>query len=147
MRDERPVLLTYDGSAEARAAIRQAGEQVGDGRPAVVLTVWQPFGAPLAGSPVAPPPWPDELAEREARRIAGEGVALARAAGFDATPRTEQGAPVWERIAEIADELDATLIVVGSHGRTGMQLLLMGSISEATARHTGRPVLIAHRAA
>jgi nucleotide-binding universal stress UspA family protein len=148
MRDERPVLLAYDGSMEARSAIFEAALQLGRGRPAVVLTVSQPLAAlPFAGSPAAPAPWAEDHGEREARVVAEEGTVLARAAGFDATARAEQGDPIWQRIGEVAEELDAAVIVLGSHGRTGIQLLLMGSVSESTARHTERPVLIAHRAA
>ena len=43
--NDGPVLIAYDGSEYAKAAIKQAGEQLRDGRPAIVLTVWQPFGA------------------------------------------------------------------------------------------------------
>jgi nucleotide-binding universal stress UspA family protein len=34
--------------------------------------------------------------------------------------------------------------VLGSHGRTGVGLVLMGSVAAAVARHTNRPVMIVH---
>jgi nucleotide-binding universal stress UspA family protein len=33
---------------------------------------------------------------------------------------------------------------MGSHGRTGLDFVLMGSVAAAVARHSDRPVLIAH---
>ena len=41
------VLFAYDGSEYAKEAIRQAGNQLRNGRRAVVLTVWEPV-VPLA---------------------------------------------------------------------------------------------------
>jgi hypothetical protein len=35
-----PVLFAYDGSDQAKAAIREAGQQLSPGRKAIVLTVW-----------------------------------------------------------------------------------------------------------
>ena len=143
-RADRPVLFAYDGSEQAKAAIRQAGRQLQNGRPAIVLTVWQPFAAlPFAGAPGVPTGL-EEGFETEALRVANEGVELARSAGFAAHPNAEQGDPIWKRIVDSADEHDASIIVMGSHGRTGMSLVLLGSVAEATVRHTGRPVLIAH---
>ena len=143
-RADRPVLFAYDGSEQAKAAIRQAGRQLQNGRPAIVLTVWQPFAAlPFAGAPGVPTGL-EEGFETEALRVANEGVELARSAGFAAHPNAEQGDPIWKRIVDSADEHDASIIVMGSHGRTGISLVLLGSVAEATVRHTGRPVLIAH---
>ena len=144
-RGEGPVLFAYDGSEQAKAAIRQAARQLQNGRPAIVLTVWQPFAAlPFAGAPGVPSTGLEEGFETEARRVANEGVELARSAGFAARPNAEQGDPIWKRIVDSADEHDASIIVMGSHGRTGISLVLLGSVAEATVRHTERLVLIAH---
>jgi nucleotide-binding universal stress UspA family protein len=140
-----PILFAYDGSEEAKAAIRQAGRQLRDGRPALVLTVWEPLGnQPFAGAPGVPPVGLEQGVEREALRVAGEGAGLARSAGFQAEPIAERGDPVWQRIIDAAEEYDAGIVVMGSHGRTGIPLVLLGSVAEATARHSARPVLIAH---
>jgi nucleotide-binding universal stress UspA family protein len=140
----RPVLFAYDGSDHAKAAIREAGEQLRTDRRAIVLTVWEPLGAlPFATATGAPPGLEEGFAQ-EAQRVADEGAELARSAGFDATGVTERGDPIWQRIVDAADENDAGLIVMGSHGRTGVGLALVGSVAAATARHTDRPVMIAH---
>ena len=44
--------------------------------------------------------------------------------------------------AQLAQELNAGLVVVGSHGRTGIQHFLLGSVAERVARLTHCPVLI-----
>jgi nucleotide-binding universal stress UspA family protein len=140
---DSPILIAYDGSDYAKGAIEQAAEQLGNGRRAIVLTVWQPFGAAFVGVGVAPVGL-EEGIENDARRVAEEGARLAREAGFDAEPAVERGDPVWQRIVEAADERDAGVVVLGSHGRTGIELVLMGSVAGAVAAHTERPVLIAH---
>ena len=141
----KTILFAYDGSEESKEAIRQAGHQLRKGRRAIVLTVWPRFaGVPYMGrAAIAGAGFP-ERHERDAQQLAREGAALAREEGFDAEPIAEEGDPIWERIVETAETHDADIIVMGSHGRTGLSLVLVGSVAGATARHTERPVLIAH---
>ena len=146
--DNRPVLFAYDGSEQAKAAIREAGRQLRTGRRAIVLTVWRPLATvPLGTAAGVESLGRDETLEREARGVAREGAVLAQSAGFDAEPVAELGDPVWQGIVDSADEHDAGIVVMGSHGRTGVARALLGSVAAAAARHTDRPVLIAHRSA
>ncbi len=138
-----PILFAYDGSEFAKAAIKQAAEQLKGGRRAIVLTVWQPYIPPFVAATVIPDEV-EEGIEEDARRVAGEGATLAREAGFDAEPAAEHGEPIWQRIVDAADELDAGIVVMGSHGRTGLPRAFIGSVAGAVASHTSRPVLIAH---
>jgi nucleotide-binding universal stress UspA family protein len=141
----RPVLFAYDGSAQAKAAIRQAAEQLRNGRPAIVLTVWHALAVvPFPTAVGLTSQGLEESIEQQARRVAEEGAELARSGGFDAEPVAEQGEPVWQRIVDYAEERDAGIVVMGSHARTGLGLVLLGSVAAATARHTDLPVLIAH---
>jgi nucleotide-binding universal stress UspA family protein len=141
----RPVLFAYDGSAQAKAAIRQAAEQLRNGRPAIVLTVWHALAVvPFPTAVGLTSQGLEESIEQQARRVAEEGAELARSGGFDAEPVAEQGDPVWQRIVDYAEERDAGIVVMGSHARTGIGLVLLGSVAAATARHTDLPVLIAH---
>ena len=143
--DNGPVLFAYDGSEHATAAIRQAGRQLAKGRPAIVLTVWSPLATlPFTTAVGLSSLGLEEGIEQEARTVAEQRAELARSSGFDAEPATEQGDPVWQRIVDTAEEHDAGIVVMGSHGHTGIGLALLGSIAAATARHTERPVLIAH---
>jgi nucleotide-binding universal stress UspA family protein len=52
-----------------------------------------------------------------------------------------EGAPVRE-IVDFAERENIDLIVMGSHGRTGLSRLLMGSVAEGVARRAACPVLI-----
>ncbi len=45
-------------------------------------------------------------------------------------------------ITKAADEIEADLIVMGSHGRTGLPHVLIGSVAETVVRHARCPVLI-----
>jgi len=49
---------------------------------------------------------------------------------------------VWNAITKAADELDADLIVTGTHGRTGFQELMHPSVADRVLKHGHRPVLI-----
>jgi nucleotide-binding universal stress UspA family protein len=53
----------------------------------------------------------------------------------------EEGKP-YEMILKVATEWAADLIVIGTHGRTGISHLLMGSIAEHVVRHSQIPILI-----
>jgi nucleotide-binding universal stress UspA family protein len=143
-----PVLFAYDGSDHARAAIEQASEQLRTGRDALAVTVWEPLeSVPFLGAPLTSIPENviDEMVEK-ARDVAKEGADLARTVGFDAEPLAERGSPVWARIVEVADENDAAVVVIGSHGRSGVKYAVMGSVATAVAQHSKRPVLITRMA-
>jgi nucleotide-binding universal stress UspA family protein len=141
-----PVLFAYDGSDLAKLAIDEAAQQLIAARDALVLTVWHPFDVgfvPVAGVRFDAA----QISEvnEEAERTAAEGAALAQAAGFNARSATTEATPTWKGIVKVADEHDSSLIVLGSHGRTGLASALIGSVAEAVARHSRRSVLIVHR--
>ena len=73
-----------------------------------------------------------------------EVVARDEAAGFNARPATARAAPSWQGIIDAADQQGASLIALGSHGRTGLASVLIGSVAEAVAAHSKRAVLIVH---
>ena len=146
--DVGPVLFAYDGSDLAKLAIEEAGRQLEAGRDAVVLTVWRPFGVGFI-----PPPEVkfDAAASDEVRRAAEEtaaqGASMAQAAGFRAQTLAVKEATTWKGIARVADDRDASLIVLGSHGKSGFSGIFLGSVAGAVAAHSGRTVLIVHRRA
>jgi nucleotide-binding universal stress UspA family protein len=55
--------------------------------------------------------------------------------------RLARGWPATE-ILRVAEEVECGLIVMGTHGRTGLGRLLMGSEAEAVLRRAGCPVLV-----
>ena len=144
--DLGPVLFAYDGSDLARLAIEEAGRQLEPGRDAVALTVWRPFGVGFI-----PPPEVkfDAAASDEVRKAAEEtaaqGASMAQAAGFRAQSLAVKEPTTWKGIARVADDRDANLIVLGSHGKSGLTGIFLGSVAGAVAAHSGRTVLIVHR--
>ncbi len=54
---------------------------------------------------------------------------------------TAEGVP-GEEILHIAQEWQAQLIVMGTHGRSGLSRLMTGSVAEHVIRHTNVPVLV-----
>jgi nucleotide-binding universal stress UspA family protein len=147
-----PLLLCYDGSADAVRAIERAGALF-TGSGAVVATVWERHAGFEAGA------WLDEvgtstvdnhyLDRRQAEHAAGvaaDGVRVAQEAGLQAAPvSVEATGPVWQAILELADRLDAATIVMGSRGLTGLRSMLHGSVSSAVLEHAERPTLIIRR--
>jgi nucleotide-binding universal stress UspA family protein len=146
-----PVLLCYDGSEDARHAIRRAGALF-PGRRALVATVWQPTAVPsslgFAGEAAGMVNLVelDRAGAEDGGRLAGEGVRIARDAGLIAEPLAlEAAGPVWKTIVDIADREDAATIVMGSRGLAGLKAMLLGSVSSAVLHHADRPTLIVRR--
>lgn len=140
------ILFAYDGSDLAKNAIAEAGRQLRPGGDALVLTIWEPFNVgflPVGGISF------DAAGASEVRaaaeQTAAAGASLAEAAGFRAKAMAAEAAPTWKGIIDAADQHDASLIVLGSHGRSGVTGLLVGSVAGAVAAHSRRSVLIVHR--
>ena len=139
---DRPILICYDGSPGAQHAIAVAAALL-KGRRAVVLDVGpldlvaETYAAAGSGAAsIGQAVYAGALAQAEA------GAELAREAGFDAEPRGGIDAPTWRGIIEVANDIDAAVIVLGSEGRTGLDELLEGSVSHDVAEHAHRPVLV-----
>jgi nucleotide-binding universal stress UspA family protein len=144
--EHEPILICYDGSESAVRSLEAAAALLA-GRKAVVVDI----GPVLTGaeSYAALSPGVDvsllqKLNLDGALERAEEGAKLAMRAGFDAQPRAELSAPTWEGILDLADEIDAAVIVVGSRGHTGAREVFEGSVSHQLAEHAKRPVLVLH---
>ena len=144
------IVLAFDGSESAMHAIASAHEVLGD-VPLTMLHVWD---QPVAGFDADPfgglQTWsPSQIAELEsavrdrAQRVLDEGVTLAAQAGFVAAGRLERAdAAPWRTILDVADELDAQLIVVGARGLSTIGSVVLGGVSNALVHHSRRPVLV-----
>jgi nucleotide-binding universal stress UspA family protein len=140
-----PVLFAYDGSDLAGLAIDEAAGQLGPGRDAIVVTVWRPYGVGfIPPAEVKFDAAASDQVGRAAEATAEQGASLARAAGFRAEGLAVKEATTWKGIARVADDYGASPIVLGSHGKSGLKGVFIGSVAGAVAAHSGRTVLIVH---
>jgi nucleotide-binding universal stress UspA family protein len=141
-----PILIGYDGSANADYAIDVAAQLFGGGV-AEVLHAWEPVSSAGIRSSVYAIAYDDsgDMLAREqalAEEVADRGVARATAAGFTATGGARSGSgPLWQTVVERAEELHPRLIVLGTRGLTGIRSALSGSVSHMVASHADVPVL------
>ncbi|APW46429.1 universal stress protein [Rhodoferax antarcticus] len=64
------------------------------------------------------------------------------AAGVTVNTSIVEAHTAWRGIVEAGDSLKADLIVMGSHGRSGLEKLVLGSVAQAVLSHTKLPVLV-----
>ncbi|MET9343479.1 universal stress protein [Nonomuraea sp. NPDC003804] len=140
-------LIAYDGSADSRHAIEFAAKHL-SAEPTVIVTVWEPLIVQLArhGAAAATliPGENAEEAQTQAVARAKEGAELAVASGLsDVTYRAvADKSSIWQAIVDLADEIDASLVVTGSRGLGGVRSVLLGSVSNHVLHHARRPTLI-----
>jgi nucleotide-binding universal stress UspA family protein len=140
------ILLALDGSNHS-AVVRDALIVQAKPTDAEVhlLHVVEPFPIDLAqklGSRDSPDFAGARLEQREwAKEMLAHTAKMLCSAGFTVTSSVKEG-DARTVILEHAESWQADLIMVGSHGRTGLVPFLMGSVSEAVARHAGCSVEI-----
>jgi nucleotide-binding universal stress UspA family protein len=143
----RAIVCGLDGSPDSRAALEvAAGLAKRLGSRLVLVHVAEVAYVPYAAAyPLGGTAGPMAVAtEIDAEEEAGERL-LEQAADaarlVDAERRVEVGVPA-ERLADVADEEDAELIVVGSRGRGAFKAAFLGSVSNSLVGVARCPVLI-----
>lgn len=108
----------------------------------VAIPWWTGF--PAAGSPGLMPMYVEaaEASRRSHAELARDMSRELGAAGLDATAEPREGDASTEIIAA-ARACDADLIVLGTHGRTGLSRLLLGSVARNVLHHAAASVLVA----
>ncbi len=134
----RKVLVPLDGSPLAEEALWQAIQVADrDGLEVALLRA-----AEARASLGADPGEAQVRAVRTAEEYLEEVAAWLRQAGVrGVTTHVWYGPPV-PSIVEAADALAVDLVVMSTHGRSGLSRLLLGSVAEAVVRATSRPVLL-----
>jgi len=138
MSNFKTILHPTDFSPSASEALNIANSLARQqGAKLILLHVAQRPITSVGGMPVPPPPppvidWPALQAQLNA---------LAADTKIDSVEaRVVEGDPAGA-IVDLAREAGADVIVIGSHGRTGLGRLLMGSVAEHVVRKASCPVL------
>jgi nucleotide-binding universal stress UspA family protein len=140
------ILLATDGSTFSEAAARALASQF---RPQETEVMVMEAVEPLVFSvpPEMSPGYTPEMAERRkdlvklAQQSVNAGAEILRNAGFKAETVVVDS-EIRDGILGTAKEFKADLIVLGSHGRKGLQKFLIGSVAESIARHAECSVMI-----
>lgn len=140
------IVLAIDGSAFSQAATRALASQMrAEETEVLVLEVVEPFvysTPPQMARGYAP-----EMQERLRERLSQAEISVEhaagtlRAGGFKVSTRVVE-AEIRTGILDVAAECQADLIVLGSHGRKGIERFMLGSVAESVARHAPCSVLI-----
>jgi nucleotide-binding universal stress UspA family protein len=136
------ILCATDFSAGSKQAIRTAA-RIANERDAelVVAHAWHIPPLMYPGDPIFPPVVIDQFAA-DAQRGLDEAMQLATSAGAKrVTSKLLTGLP-WAELSELLDKQQFDLCVMGTHGRTGLSRVLLGSVTEKVVRHAPCSVLV-----
>ena len=145
----KKVLFTTDGSKFAEESIPHAADLAKQcGADFEVLTVIENpvfYGTPEATALYDAEFYRSLAAELEklAQGAVDRAVALAKGRGVSAVGKIRRGSPADEVVAE-AKEWGADVVVLSTHGRSGIGRLFLGSVANAIVHHAPCPVLL-HR--
>ncbi|MBI3969063.1 MAG: universal stress protein [Chloroflexi bacterium] len=133
----RTLLLATDGSADAQVAANAAIDlATRTGAALHVAHIWKP-----PEYPVEVPHLTKACESRGQRTLTGAITAIQSAGGQIAQTYLRKGQPADE-IAQLAPQLGADLIVMGSRGMSRVERLMLGSVSEGVMVQTPIPVLV-----
>ncbi|ADD26899.1 universal stress protein [Meiothermus ruber] len=136
------ILMPTDGSNCSQQAIREGLEVAKNmGARVTFLYALENISSSFWISPESVP-YGLELLE-DLKRVGNEALSkaseLAQAAGVEAETKLVEARPV-EAILDEAKNHD--LVVMGTHGRSGLDRFMLGSVTEAVLHRSERPVLV-----
>lgn len=126
-----PVVVSVDGSEESFAVVPTVADLATGDRPVEVVTAAQ-TGRRIAGDARA------ELAEA----LLADAVTRLRAVGVEAAPQLLLGASPAELLVSLADERQAALVAIGTHGRSGLSARALGHVASEIVQTCPCPVLV-----
>jgi len=140
------ILIPTDGSDITAKAIDTAVKLAKfHGAKLFAISVKEPF--PYSAVSEMQPTPPQEFfdaQERIAQERLGQVLAQARGQGLEIEAHSVEALHPWEAIIEHAKRVNADLLVMATHGRRGLQALLLGSETQKVLTHCAFPVLVVH---
>jgi nucleotide-binding universal stress UspA family protein len=138
------ILVPMDGSDTAERGLREA-IRLASGHDTQLILLYVIDDFPTVRQLAASEPLDDQIARRRhaAEQMLGKGVELAKAA--DVASRTEVCTAIVDApgsIVETAVKTACGLIVIGTHGRSGVRRAVLGSVAEQVSRHSPMPVML-----
>ncbi|MCM5679531.1 universal stress protein [Schlegelella sp. S2-27] len=138
------ILVPTDGSDITQRAISTAVSLAKlTGAEVYTISVKDPY--PYSAISEMQPTLPQEFLDAQ-ERMASKNVTQVReacaAAGIPCTGHTVESVSVWEAVVDHAKHNHCDLIVMASHGRRGVQALLLGSETNRVLTHSAIPVLV-----
>ncbi len=146
MSDYQIIVVPYDFSAHAKRALSEAADLARRfGGELHVLHVIQPpvyaYAYGPYGAAAAPPPIDTAGMRRDAMKSLEEVANGLADPPKRVQPHVVEATSIASAIRESAEDLGADLIVMGTHGRTGLAHVFLGSVAERTLRGAPCPVL------
>lgn len=136
------VLCPVDFSACSRDAVALAAQVAVPGGAGITLlhVVELPVG--FSGDPKLPG-FIEDLDKRAARLLEEWATELRAKVAVPVITRSRIGSPGAQTLAVLDGDPTFDLVVMGSHGRTGIRRVVLGSVAEKVVRHAGCSVLVA----
>jgi nucleotide-binding universal stress UspA family protein len=134
------ILIATDGSEIANKAMPHAIELAKPlGAKLSAVTVTEPYDAVVSAESHGDY---NEQSEESAAEILSVVTSAAEAAGIECDALHQDNRWPYEGVIEAAEKVGADLIVVGSHGRRGIEGLLIGSQTTKLLTHSKIPALV-----
>jgi nucleotide-binding universal stress UspA family protein len=138
----RKILVPIDFSEPSQQALRYArpfAEQFGASL--TLLHVMEPvvYPAEFGYAPLAPLEAEEPRQNELQARLQQMGIGLGTTVSVKSIVRVGR---VWKEIVDVAKAQDTDLIIVATHGYTGLKHALLGSVAEKVLRHAPCPALV-----
>jgi nucleotide-binding universal stress UspA family protein len=143
MAAKRQILHATDFSSASRPAFAKAIELAkGSRSPLLVLHVLNPMVPMIGDRPIDPPTYAQlqQASRNSALKQLARWTARARAAGVRATALLMEGSEAGT-ITKVARSRHASMIVIGTHGRSGLERVLLGSVATRVVSQAPCPVM------
>ncbi len=137
----RKICCPIDFSAPARAALEEAARLAVDLDAELILVYVRHRSAPASESPLAPPSPPRSTQDQDQEQFAA-WITHAQQLAPARVNSVELSGDAAEKIVSFAAEFGCDVIVMGTHGRTGLKHLAVGSVTEKVIRLSSCPVLV-----